>query len=135
MQENNQERIRASSSYRRCIADGRIAPIGALRDIDGLTDVVAVHISPRNILHISRPSTTIITVAARERGDSRPRLDPGSARCIVKDNVLEQYILDIVRFCGVLSDGADWHTPRTVACHIANVEIRGVALDRDTVVA
>ena len=100
---------RVEGSYRGSIADGRIIPIRALRDINRLTNTLTMYIPPRNIPNISRPPTAIITVAARERRDSRPRLDPAGAGRIVKDDVFEKDVFDIVRFRGVLTDGADWH--------------------------
>ena len=54
---------------------------------------------------------------------------------MVKDDVFEKDVFDIVRFRRVLTDGADWHTARAVACYVSDVEIRGVAFHGDAVIA
>ena len=66
-------------SHRGGIANGRIVPVGALRDIYRLTDFRTMNVLPGDIPDKSRPTAAIITITACERGFSRPRLDPAGA--------------------------------------------------------
>ena len=60
-------------------------------------------------------------------------LDPSGVAAVMKLNVLEDNVLDVVWLVGVASYAADAHASGPVAGDVTDMHIGAVAFDRDTV--
>lgn len=114
---------------------GGVLAVDALGDLDGEADVCEAEVAERYVAHEAAATAAGVAVGGRALLHALPRLDVRAVGGVDQRHVLEHDVLVVVGTQEILPHGADRHAVPAMAGHVADVQIRRVALGRDAIVA
>lgn len=109
--------------------------VDALGDLDGKSDVNHLDVFEGDVLDQAAAAAAGVAVSARRLGHTLPGLDICAVLAVQAFDVLEGYVLHVVRRQGVLAQRSDGHAPGPVAGDILDEQVGGVSFDGDAVIA